>query len=119
MIAEHTEMQMRLRKIGLQAKSFGKFRGCVWKIGFLHQHGAEVVVQFRALRLQFDGAAHFADGDIEVSGKIQRAPERAMRLGIIRSESHCLARLKQCGFQVSFPNKRVSEIDVRLNERRL
>ena len=40
MIAEHAEMQMRLRKIGLQAESFGKFGGGHVKIGFLHQHSA-------------------------------------------------------------------------------
>ncbi len=75
-------------------------------------------MQFRALRLQFDRAAQFADGAIEVSGKIQDSPQCAMRFGIIRSEPRGLARLTQRCLQVSFSNKRVTKIHVRLLELR-
>src|SRR5260370_885204 len=47
-------------------------------------------MQFRPLRLQFDRPAQFADGAIEVSGKIPDPPERAMRLGIVWSKPRCL-----------------------------
>src|SRR5260370_20944485 len=73
-------------------------------------------MQFRALRLQFDRPAQFADCAIEVSGKIQGPPERAMRLGIVWSEPRGLARLAQRSLQVSLSNKRVTEIHVRLRE---
>src|SRR6266849_1181336 len=116
LVTQDTKMKMRLSEIRLQPQRFEKFRGGVQRIGFLHQHRAEIVMQFRALRLQFDRPAQFADCAIEVSGKIQDPPERAMRLGIVWSEPRGLARLAQPSLQVSLSNKRVTEIHVRLRE---
>ncbi len=95
LVTQNAKVKMRLREIRLHPQRFGKFRSGIQRIGFLHQHPAEIVMQFRALRLQFDGPAQFADGAIEVSGKIQDPPERAMRLGIVWSEPRGLARLAQ------------------------
>ncbi len=116
LVTQNAKMKMRLREIRLQPQRFGKFRSGIQRIGFLDQRRAEIVVQFRALWLQFDCPAKFADCAIEVSGKIQDPPKRAMRLGIVWSEPRGLAGLAQSRWQVSLSNKRVTEIHVRLRE---
>src|SRR5258708_2376908 len=116
LVTQDTKMKVRLSEIRLQPQRFEKFRGCVQRIGFLHEHSSKLIMQFRALRLQLDRQAQFAGCAIEVSGKIQDPPQRAMRLGIVWSEPRGLARLAQRSLQVSLSNKRVAEIHVRLRE---
>src|SRR5258708_25261930 len=57
LVTQNAKVKMRLREIRLHPQRFGKFRSGIQRIGFLRQHPAEIVMQFRALRLQFDRPA--------------------------------------------------------------
>src|SRR5260370_7445394 len=105
LVTQDAKMKMRLREIRLQPQRFGKFRGRIPRIEFLHKHRAEIVVQLSALRLQFDRPSQFADGVIEVSGKIQDPPERAMRLGIVPTDPCPLPPLAPRALPAPFSNQ--------------
>ena len=81
---------MRLGEFRLQPERFGKLRGCTLRVRLLHQHGTEIVVQFRPLRLQFDRTPKLADGAVEIPGKIENTPQDVMSLGIVRRQTHRL-----------------------------
>ena len=73
-------------------------------------------MQLRPLRLQFNRPAELADGAVEIPGKIERARQNVMSLGVVRSQAHRLLRFPQCGGRVSLSGERAGEIHVRQRE---
>ena len=119
LVTQNAEMKMRLGEIRLQPQRFGKFGGCALRVRLLHQHGTEIVMQFRPFRFQLDRAAEFADGAIEITGKIKGARQNVVSLGVVPRQPHRFFRFPQRGGHVSLSRKRAGEIHVRQREIRI
>ncbi len=113
LVTQNAQMKMRSSEIGLQPQRLRKLRFRALGVRLLHQHSAEIVVQFRSLRLKPERAPEFADGAVEIPGKIECPCQNVMGLGIVRGQPHRLLRLLERGTHVSFSKQRAGEIHVR------
>jgi len=67
LIAQHTEMKMGFREVGVEANGFRKLRRSIVGARLANKLRAQVIVQIGTVGLKLDGTLHFGNSGIEIA----------------------------------------------------